>query len=105
MYVVKDTAVVLGVLGAKSNFVYDTAKQQSSRRVQPYQLAYTLGCRVLYYNPATSESLVNHNRTPARFVPSTRGTLRTAKPIVEVIEILTSVKRSKYSFELILPTR
>ena len=66
---------------------------------------YTLGCLVLYYNNATSESLVDHGRTPARFALSTRGTLRIAKPIAEMIEILTSVKRPKYTFELVLPTR
>ncbi len=101
MFVFTDTAVVLGALGTIG---YDTAKQQSARDVQPYQLAYTLGCLVLYNNNATSETLVNHGRTPARFALSTRGTLRKAKPIGEVIEILTSVKRPKKTFEVTLPT-
>ena len=81
MFVVADTAVVSAFLKSKGNLGYDTAKQQMfSLGVQPDQLAHTLGCLVLYCSNATSESLVDHGRTPARFALSTRGTLRIAKP-------------------------
>ena len=105
MFVVADTAVVLSALGTKSTVGYDTAKQQSATDVQSDQLAYTSSCLVLNYNNATSQSLVDHGRTPARFALSARRTLRIAKPTAEVIEILTSVKTQRYTFQLILPTR
>ena len=98
MFEFADAAVKLGVLGINSNLGYDTAKQQSATDVQPDQLADTFGCLVLYYNNAASESLVDHGRTPARFALSTRRTLRIAKPMAEVIEILSSVKTQGTDF-------
>jgi len=103
---VANTAVVSGVLGNKSYLDYDNAKQQSARDVQPDQLAYTSGCPVPCGSYATSKSLTDHGRTPARFAFLTRDMLRAmAKTIAELIEALTSVKSPGYTFKLVLPTR
>jgi len=96
---------VLGFLGTKSNLEYGTAKQQFARDIQPDQLAYTSGCLEPCDSHATSESLVDHGRTPARFGFFNSSTLRIAKTMAELIGILTSVKRPRYTFEISLPTR